>query len=332
MNLGERIGLLALLLGVAGGCSSMAPEDDTYTLIFGNRGGGGGGGGGGGDTGATPREELPPAWQCLETPQPAADRDETRIQYRVPIVDFESQPANPRPVPELVVEVCDTITCDPPLPACPAGATPAARQQCVTVTNLPGPPPVVYQIDLPWNFSNGYLKLTAPNYAEMNYILGGPMIGAPEGGPLVIGLAIPVLTLAARANAYRDVGVADGQDATGGVLAVRALDCVRRIGNLSPMIPEGNRAAEVTVEAQPSAPPAPAVAWSVSGNNVFSQDNLLTDARGVAGYLNIQGGQLGVTARAPVGVTYPDTTQTFRLRGGVITLAELRDGLGVWGQ
>lgn len=332
MNFGERIGLLAVLVGVAGGCSSMAPEDDTYsTVILDNRGGTGGGGGGG-DTGEAP-DVLPEEWQCLREPQQPAERTPSRVQYRVPIVDFDSQPNTPRAVVGLTVTVCDNAACDPPLPTCTAGATPAPTEQCVSVNNtLPGVPPYVYQIDLPYQFSNGYLKLEAPNYAEMSYILGGPMIGAPEGGSLVIGLAIPVLTLAARANAYRDVGAAEGQDATGGVLAVRTLDCVRNFGRLSPMIPEGRRAAQVRVEAQPTAPPAPAVAWSVSGNNVFSQDNLLTDARGVAGYLNIQGGSLAVTAIAPIDVNYPEVVQSFRLRAGVITLAELRDGLGVWGQ
>lgn len=332
MNLGERIGLLALLLGIAGGCSDMAPEEDTYNTVI--LRGQPAGGGGGGDGSASP--PLPEAWECLDEPQLPIERDETRIQYRVPIVDFDSQPLNPRTIPELLVQVCDTATCDPPLPACPPGATPAARQQCVILTNpLPGAPPVIWQIDLPYGFANGYLKLTAPNYAEMNYIFGGPMIGAPEGGPVVIGLALPVLTLAARANAYRDVGVGDGQDATAGVLAVRTLDCERPFGNLSMTVPEGHRAAEVTVEAQPEDPPPPAVAWSVSGNNVFSRDDLLTDARGVAGYLNTEIGALVVNARAPVGddgVVYPPSAQTFRLRGGVITLAELRDGLGVWGQ
>jgi hypothetical protein len=333
MNFGERIGLLALLLGIAGGCSSMAPEDDTYnTVVLGIEPGAGGGGGGGG-TGEEPTGTLPPEWQCLREPLQPVERTPSRVQYRVPIVDFDSQPSNPRAVTGLTVTVCDNAACDPPLPACAAGTMPAPTEQCVSVTNsLPGVPPYVYQLDLPYQFSNGYLKLEAPNYAEMNYILGGPMIGAPEGGSLVIGLAIPVLTLAARANAYRDVGVPDGQDDTGGVLAVRTLDCVRNPGRLSPTIPEGRRAADVSVEAQPEQPPPPAVAWSVSDNNTFSRDDLLTDARGVAGFLNTEIAALVVVARAPVDITYPANAPTYRVRPGVVTLAELRDGLNVWGQ
>jgi hypothetical protein len=332
MNLGERIGLLAALICIASGCSDMAPEDETYNIKY-NLNPVGGGGGGGGSTGDVPPGDLPPEWECLREPLQPVAREPSRVQYRVPILDFDSQPQNPRAIDQLTVTVCDNAACDPPLPLCTPGSMPAPTEQCVTVNNaLPGAPAYVYQIDLPYQFSNGYLKLTAPNYAEMNYILGGPMIGAPEGGSLVIGLALPVLTLAARANAYRDVGVADGQDATGGVLAVRALDCLRNPGRLSPTVPEGHRAPQVAVEAQPDDPPPPAVAWSVSDNNTFSRDDLLTDARGVAGFLNTPIAALVVVARSPVEITYPTNAPTYRVRPGVITLAELRDGLNVWGQ
>ena len=54
MNLGERFGLLAVLLATAGGCSGMDPEEDTYNTVIRNQTPGGSGstpGNGGTDQG-----------------------------------------------------------------------------------------------------------------------------------------------------------------------------------------------------------------------------------------------------------------------------------------
>ena len=54
--------------------------------------------------------------------------------------------------------------------------------------------------------------------------------------------------------------------------------------------------------------------------------------RGVAGFVNVVPGTVDVEAVAPVngGVVYGRTT--LPVRAGVITLAEVRDGLDRWGQ
>lgn len=340
MNLGKmcRVGLLPLLLIATGACSDMDPGTDTYLSVNNltpSAGAGGDGSGPGGEAGSgggsTEPIDYPPEWACLAPGGAMApvSREPARVQYRVAIVDFDSQPINPTPVPNLNVTVCANAACDPAMPACPAGAAATPTQQCVTVTNLQGP---IYEIDLPYNFQNGSLKLTAPDYAEMNYIFGGPMIGAPEGGSLVLGLAIPLLRESARVEAYRDCnGTVVNPDR--GTLAVRTLDCRRSRSNLDPtgMVLEGTRAPNVSVEPFDGAPEN-GCAWTLANDNAFSPNNLLTDPRGVAGYLDTDVGVLRLIAEAPPGVRYPTAPPNLRVRPNVITLAELRDGLGRWGQ
>jgi hypothetical protein len=338
MNLGNmsRIGSLSLLVAAAAACSDMAPDDQTYETVYGSLQGGGSGsapGGGGSEnagTGGTmePAGPLPAEWACLDQPQPLADRVPSRIQYRVPIVDFDTQTALLQAVAGLVIQVCGNAACDPPLPPCPAGGATSPAEQCFTQT-APLPVPYVVELDLPWQFSNGSLKLTAPGYAEMNYIFGGPMIGPPEGGSLVIGLPIPLLRNSARESAYLDCGV-NGVDPTRGTVAVRTLDCKRNIRNLSMTVPEGSRAPLVAVSALEE--PANGVAWALSNDNIFSPNTLQTDARGVAGYLDTDVGVVRLVAEAPIGRQYPSAPPNLRVRANVITLAELRDGLGRWGQ
>jgi hypothetical protein len=247
----------------------------------------------------------------------------------VPIVDFDTQTTMLSQVPDLNIAVCSNAACDPPMPTCPTGTTLTPTQQCVTVTNIAG---VLYEIDLPWSFTNGSLKLTAPLYAEMNYIFGGPMIGAPEGGPLVIGLGIPLLRESARVSAYLDCN-GTPVNADRGTLAVRTLDCKRNFSAADPtmMTREASRAANVSVEAF-DGEPENGCAWTLSNDNTFSKNSLKTDPRGVAGYLDTDVGLLRLVAESPVGVQYPASPPNLRVRPNVITLAELRDGLGRWGQ
>jgi hypothetical protein len=338
INLGNkcRVGLLPLLVSVAAACSDMAPDGDTYnTTIRGLNPGGssnepsgdsGSGGGSGGTEGDRP-EVLPPEWACLDEPMMPVARDPARVQYRVAIVDFDSQPIMVTPVAGVQVSVCSNAACDPPMPTCPEGVELTPTQQCVTVTNIQGP---VYQMNLPFNFQNGSLKLTAPGYAEMNYIFGGPMIGAPEGGPLVLGLAIPLLRESARVSAYLDCNGTQ-VNADRGTLAVRTLDCKRNRSNLDMVVLEGSRAPNVSVEPF-DGEPTNGCAWTLSNDNSFSPNSLRTDGRGVAGYLDTDVGLLRLVAESPVNVQYPAAPPNLRVRPNVITLAELRDGLGRWGQ
>jgi hypothetical protein len=340
MNLGERIGLFAVLVGIAGGCSSMDPEDDTYAAIFGLGAAGGGGSsagnaGSGGDEGSgeTPLTELP-AWSCLSAPpqslMTAPRNNMARVQYRAAIGDFDTSQA----IPDLSVQACITSACDP-IPTC-TSTNPAPTEQCAIVTAPAAGAQPIYNINLPYGF-NGGLKLTRePDYAELNYFFGGPMVGAPEETPaeltnVVYGLAIPVLKLTARQRAYDEVG-AGPVDITRGTLAVRTLTCDRPAAPIQGLR-QGQRAAGVALEALGNDPAEDgAISWTISDLNQFTANRLVTDPRGVAGFLNALPVSMDVRAILPDDTTFGQAT--LRVRANVITLAELRPGLGPagWGQ
>jgi hypothetical protein len=79
--------------------------------------------------------------------------------------------------------------------------------------------------------------------------------------------------------------------------------------------------------------PDAGTAWSVGFTNLASRGNV-TDARGIVGLANLDPGPYTVEGIAPVGG--PDGTPygrtTVQVRPGVITLAEIRDGIDKWGQ
>jgi hypothetical protein len=297
---------LTLCLELAVGCTTLEPETDTAASVLGVAGGGN-------DSSAN---AVPENWACLASPVIPATRMPERVQYIVGIVDFDSQPApnTPTAVPGLEITVCGSPSCDPPF----------GEPEVVITNPVEGLPPYVYSIEFPYNFSNGSLRLTAPNYTPMHYVFGGPLIGPPEGGTVVRGLSIPLLKTATRDTIYNDLGLTGEPDPTRGVLAVRTLDCARNAQGQS------QRAAGVALRAVPNQPPAPAVAWTLSFSNRATPNKLETDARGVAGFVNVVPGSLDVEGVTPYGATYGATT--LPVRAGVITLAEVRDGLDRWGQ
>jgi len=216
-------------------------------------------------------------------------------------------------VPGLKIQVCGSPSCDPP----------ATEPDVVIHNPLDGQPPFVYGIEFPFRFSNGSLRLTASGYAPMDYIFNGPMIGPPEGGYVVQGLTIPLLKASTRDTIYHDLGLPGDADLSRGVLALRTLNCLRD--------PKANaRAAGVKLQSVPVAPQAPSVAWTLSTSNRATPNRLETDSRGVAGFVNVSPLVYDLQGLSPVGKTYGRTS--IAVRPGVITLAEIRDGIGLWGQ
>jgi hypothetical protein len=256
---------------------------------------------------------LGPEWTCLTAPQKPIMQDPKRVTYVVAIVDFDSQPYSPTPVSGLKIEVCGSPSCDPP----------AAEPDVVIHNPVQGQPPFVYAIEFPFRFSNGSLRLTAPGYAPMDYIFNGPMIGPPEGGYVVQGLTIPLLKATTRDTIYHDLGIEGEVDKTRGVLALRTLNCLRD--------PKANaRAPGVKLVSVPNAPKAPSVAWTLSTSNRATPNRLETDSRGVAGFVNVLPLVYDLEGLSPVGLGYGRTS--IAVRPEVITLAEIRDGIGLWGQ
>jgi len=312
---------LTLALEIAVGCTPLDPETDTAASILGASSGGGGADSGSGSGGADASASggVPAAWACLSEPIVPVTQPPERVQYIVGIVDFDSQPPPnmPTAVPGLSVTVCGSPSCDPPFVA----------PEVVITNPIEGLPPYVFSIEFPYNFSNGYLRLSAPNYFTMHYVFGGPMKGPPEGGYVVRGLTIPLLKNSTRDAIYNDLGLPGPADPTRGVLAVRTLDCTRNA-----MGQQGQRAAGVSLRAKPKQPEG-SVAWTLSFSNRATPNKLETDARGVAGFVNVLPGTVDVEALAPVGAQrIPYGATTLPVRAGVITLAEVRVGLDLWGQ
>ena len=287
----------------------------------GNAADAGGAGDGGGKevaeagAGGEPSEPVPlgPDWACLQTPLKPIVQDPKRVTYVVAIVDFDSQPYSPTPVSGLKMQICGSPSCDPP----------ASEPDVVVHNPVEGQPPFVYAIEFPFRFSNGSLRLTAPGYAPMDYIFNGPMIGPPEGGYVVQGLTIPLLKAATRDTIYHDLGLTGDVDKTRGVLALRTLNCLRD--------PKANpRAAGVQLVSIPNAPKPPSVAWTLSTSNRATPNRLETDGRGVAGFVNALPLVYDVEGLSPSGARYGRTS--IAVRPEVITLAEIRDGIGLWGQ
>ena len=323
-----RCGLLPLLLAAAASCSDMNPAQDTYDTVYGALEGGSGGtagdgpigNAGSGGTGTPSMPEVPEAWACLSNPtQRAAIMPQpTRITYRVPIVDFDSQPTVPTIVENLSISFCVDAAC-----------MSFTGPDVITVSNPDPSRPFVYDFSIPYGLSNLTVKLEAMGYAPMYYILGGPMVGTPSGGTTVAGQAIAMLKTTARDELYAGLGLDTPASAVRGDLAVRTLNCVRdpMTGQTTPL----TRAAEVSLGASPE--DTEAVPYSLTYGNRAIADRP-TDDRGVAGFASLRPQNYSVWGIAPVGEGMEFGDTVVPVRAGSITLLEVRDGLGDrgWGQ
>jgi hypothetical protein len=247
-------------------------------------------------------------WQCIDEPTVPAAVAPARVKYSIAVVDFNSQPTAPTPVAGLGIKVCTNQRCDPEFPICADDM----QQQCVRISGGP----VAYVFDFPYGLSNGWLQLSAEGYSNMDYVFGGPMIGRPNGSMELTGNAIPMVPRTTLEDIYRSVGI-EAIDETRGTLATRILDCL------------GTRAPGMLLDAVVEDPAS--VAFSLSNGNIATPNTLETDPRGVAGIVNLQPQAVDVFALTPDGRQYGGPT-TLNVRPNTITLAELRDGLDVWGQ
>jgi hypothetical protein len=241
-------------------------------------------------------------WYCLGTAPVMADRVPGRIQYTVPVVDFDSQLYAPTPIAGAQLTVCTSAACTEPF---------------TDWHQLDSGSPLLWSLDLPYGLSNAVLRFTAPGYVPMDYVLGGPMIGNPVDGSLVVkGIGIPLLHEEALSALYGEVGLG-AFDPSRGVFAVRVLDC------------NGSRAPDATLSASAVSPGS--VPFSLSNGNLASANSSTTDARGVAGIMNLLPNTFDVSALSPGGEMVARPT-TVNIRPGVVTLAEIRVGLDQWGQ
>lgn len=243
-------------------------------------------------------------WPCLNSGEQiqVAARDPGRVTYVVPVVDFDSQLTAPTTVPGATLTICTSAACDAPF---------------TDWQRLQGPAEYVWVLSLPYSLSNAVLRFSAPGYIPMDYVLGGPMIGAPTGELTVKGIGIPLVKETTLTALYNQVGLS-GVDLTRGVFAARVLDC------------SGERAASSTVTTSVGNVTG-SIPFALSNNNLATPTTLETDSRGVAGFMNLPPQTLDVVGWSSTGLQIGDVT-TMPIRAGAITLAELRPGLELWGQ
>jgi hypothetical protein len=271
--------------------------------------------------GNEPPVVVPEEWRCVAEPTLTEAPDPARVRYTVPIFDFNSKLTSPTAVRDLQVDVCSG-SCEQTLQRCTT-PEPSPDEQCYGVGEDVSP--LVLAFDLPFAFSNGILRFSAPGYVALDYVLGGPMMGSPEGDMTVRGLPLSLFSEQSRALLYGEVGVST-VDPTRGMLLVRALNCLRQTGPLGGF--EGTRAQDLGIEAMNVEAVAGAVGFSLSSDYIATPGAIRTEATGVGGFASVAPGAIGVRAQTPGG----EITTTVRTRPNVITLAELRPGLDVWGQ
>jgi hypothetical protein len=241
---------------------------------------------------------------CLDYVE-VAPREPGRVQYTVPVVDFDTQLTAPIPVPGAALQVCLNATCEVTLPVCNGDVGTCYRE-------FEGPNAAIRVLDFPYGLTNVTLRWSAPGYVPTDYPLGGPLIGAPDGSLQVRGIGIVLVREATYAAMHAQVGATP--DPTRGTLALRALGCSLQ------------RQAGVYVESY-NANLGGATQWSLSTGNLVTDAQVLTDDRGVVGYFNLPAQTLDVTVPA-----WDEPPRTFNVRPGVLTLAELRWGLEEFGQ
>jgi hypothetical protein len=246
-------------------------------------------------------------WSCLGEAPAMAEREPGRVKYVVPVVDFYSQPGQVLIVPDLQVSVCSDADCSSELARC-TGADP-----CYDLA-VDGSPAVVLTFDLPFAY-DGILRFTAPGYVDLDYVLGGPMVGAPDGSMTVTGQAVYMLSVTAMERFYSDLGQS-AVDRARGVLMVTALNCL------------GERAADLQL-LQVAGDFAGSSAYSLSLSNILTPDSTRTDPRGVTGFIDMQPGAFTVGVSVG-GEEY--ARSSVRVRANAFTLTQLRSGLGLWGQ
>lgn len=331
---------IAFLMGIgAFGCSSLDPASDSCDVLGLDPCDAPAGSGSSEQTAVEPN--MPPAWQCLATPReppPSPENAATaRVTYVVPVVDFDSSTVMPLAVPNVRLTVCTNAACDPPAACFPEGScTPAPAPNPTGVAIVqprPTEQPFLYAINMRWGTESVVLRASAEGYVDSEYYVGGAMVGPPEGGDTVLGLPFFLLTDAARAALYSQLGLGE-VDATKGILAARTLNCNREQSPLG--VFQGVRADNVSVELVPNEVPSEAIPWVLSFGRVASRDIFVTDDRGAAGFANIEPRAYQVQGRAPApvgsesGTTYGRTLAT--VRANTITIVEVRDGQDVWGQ
>ena len=272
-----------------------------------------------------------PLWSCLgQTPKPLPSMLQDGgaapdyAVYAVPIFDFTVPLAQ---IPGLVVQAC--------LIGDPDCTTPAGTVFGPTPTKIPAGSggslvtAPVYTVGMQYG-TNGYLRMNAPGYLQTEYYLGGPLVGGrdgamTDGAPVVKGLLplvkgqplTPIKELDAD-NLATAISVT--RIASDAILAVRTIDC------------NGNLAKGVTLSL--NLPDHGLPFTYLSGQVLSTDQSLVTDVQGIAGFANVPLStafvNVSVEGIAPDGTHYGKINVT--IRKGTFTGTEVRPDTGLYGR
>lgn len=255
-------------------------------------------------TSACLTEMLPGDDTCL-TYVEVVPREPGRVQYTVPVVDFDTQLTAPVPVAGATLTVCTNATCLPEYPRCDGDVGNCWRE-------FPGPSPAVRVLDFPFGLSNVTIRVAAEGYVPTDYPLNGPLIGSPDGSLQVRGIGIVLVKRETYAALQGQAGSAP--DPLRGTLALRVLDCAL------------GRTAGTTMEVY-NGDTSGATPFSLSTGNLATGGRLDTDRRGVVGLFNLL--PQTIDAWSPAWGIAP---VTYNVRPDTLTLAEYRWGIDEFGQ
>lgn len=245
-------------------------------------------------------------WGCLGQDLVMAPREPGRVQYTVPVVDFFTQPSASSAVPGLEVKVCSDADCSSELPICESDSQESCYGLSIDGTEL--------TFDFPFGFE-GALRFAAPNYVDLDYSLGGPMVGTRDGSLSVSGRAIAMLSVEDRQRFYGQLG--RPVDASRGTLMAHVARC------------DGLPADSVNVTAL-QGDFAGATAFTLADGSVPHLGPAPTDEIGAAGYVNVAPQIASVAGETATGETV--ASAPVRVRSGAIALVEVRAGISIWGQ
>jgi hypothetical protein len=278
------IAAIAALMG-GSGCTDLAPEDDTCTLVEGC---------------VPPPEPYPPEWSCIEeAPIQKGDPPDV-VALVLFVVDF----ANPLVVPPMLKLTacfpndgnCGTPFADPARGLGVAGPPLAPIQQALMAQDPSGTLLRAAQMMLlPPSVFDGFIRMEAENYAKLDYVLLDelelnlePIVELPNpmGGPptrvaplLVDPIGLPRLdTLDSFYTRLNET-----QDDSKATTVARTFNC------------DGERAADVGLEADVAGS-----RWAFLGGIPRAGDDRVTDAQGIIGYANLEPVGLGLSALDPI--------------------------------
>jgi hypothetical protein len=242
----------------------------------------------GGDPGADATINDP-KWSCLKppitVPQAPNPAKAPVVSYVVPVVDYANLPNSINVgtafVPGLSILLCQATdySCTNPIyPATDPLVHPDPMRPFLSLLKIP------FNLDV-------FLRINADKYVQLEYYTGGNIIGSQTGDPMLVGDAIPILSIATVDDFLTRGMKPSPHDPKKGILAARTVDC------------NAKRTSGVRVRRLNGSDPG-AYPYTLLSNIPIFQDDLPTDDRGVAGWANLAPDTFQIEGVLADGTTY----------------------------